>query len=109
MTKAKKSIEEIICINLQAIYNTLEEHKDCFSKYVDTEYGIIRKQDDYYDFFSGTSNLRLCCDGEQCKILERTKEYVKLICVDNIDNDELKDVDTTFKLSLEEFNTATFH
>lgn len=100
--------EETVCISLNQLYNSLEEKQDSFSSYVETKYGLIRKDDDYYDFFSGWSNLRLCCDGEQCKVLERTTDYVKLIDVENIDNEELEGIDTTFKLSVEEFNIAIF-
>lgn len=100
--------EETVCISLNQLYNSLEEKQDSFSSYVETKYGLIRKNDDYYDFFSGWSNLRLCCDGEQCKVLERTTDYVKLIDVENIDNEELEGIDTTFKLSITEFNTAVF-
>lgn len=107
--------EEIVCVDLQTLFKHYEKTKglsnDMYSDFVWLDSGsfIIRKNDDdYHDLYSSISgSLKLCCDGEQCKVLERTADYVKLIDVENIDNEELEDIDTTFKLSTAEFNIAT--
>lgn len=97
--------ENIVCLNLGGLYNALQ--KDAHASSVGIEYGLIRKDGYYYDFFSWWSNLRLCCDGEECKVLEQTDEYVKLIDVDNIDDEDLEGIDTAFKLTIDEFKIAT--
>lgn len=106
--------EEIVCVSLKALY------KDTFAGMAGEELAhtslmhVIRREpspdgNDYYDLYRNTdSSLRLCCDGEQCKVLERTKDYVKLIDVENIDDESLDGIDTTFRLTLQEFDIATF-
>lgn len=64
--------------------------------------------DYYYDLYRElNSGLMLCCDGEQCKVLEQTEEYVRLIDVENIDNEDLEGIDTTFRLSSDEYKITT--
>ena len=106
--------EELVCVDLNALYGWAVKSKarmcDVYSDYAECEHCIIRNKIDteYFDLYSDKySGLRLCCDGEQCKVLERTADYVKLIDVENIDNEELRGIDTTFKLSIAEFNIAT--
>lgn len=102
--------EEIVCICLKALFDYLYTGKE------ETVYLLglyIRREpssdgDFYYDLYKDGSDLRLCCDGEQCKVLERTADYVKLIDVENIDNEDLEGIDTTFMLSLKAFGIATF-
>lgn len=105
--------EEIVCICTQALFIYLDDN---FGDYVFTKYNhCIRKEENpvdencnYYDIYKNMdSGLRLCCDGEQCKVLEKTSDYVKLIDVENIDNPELSGIDTTFKLAIDEFKIAT--
>lgn len=107
--------EETVCLDLMALYDHTEKkkgsHPDSYSDNaveVDLGFNVIRKDGDYYDLFRNkNSSVMLCCDGEQCKVLKRTDEYVTLIDVENIDNDELEEIDTTFTLSVEEFKIAT--
>ena len=108
--------EEIVCLDLQTLFETLytsmskdNEVFTVFSHSIRREPNFIDKgYDYYYDLYkNGNSNLRLCCDGEQCKVLERKDGYVRLIDVENIDNEELDGIDTIFRLTEEEFNIAT--
>ena len=112
------SEEEIVCLSLKSLYDFCRAKAkttmcDAYSDYAECEHCIIRDNSavdggEYYALYSDRyGDLKLCCDGEQCKVLERTDEYVKLIDVENIDNDELDGIDTTFKLTLEEFDIAT--
>ena len=102
-----------VCVDLGAVYGHYwkEAHVDDFHDEVDLYFcdDIKRSfQDDttYYDIKRG--DLLLCCDGEECMILEETDSYVILVSVQNIGNyDELKGIDTSFKLSIGEFKTAT--
>lgn len=118
--KMSEEKEEIVCLDLNSLYHhTLKqvmfngETEDDFD-YVMTGAGhCIRKEGNpdgspYFDLCRDDySYLKLCCDGEECKVLERTDEYVTLIDVENIDNDELEGIDTTFRLSVKEFSIAT--
>lgn len=107
--------EEIVSVSLQALFQSLCKSL-CDDDATYTRYGhCIRREpctvdsSCYYDLYrSSDSAYRLCCDGEQCKVLERTADYVKLIDVENIDNEELEGIDTTFRLSIKEFGIATF-
>ena len=105
--------DEIVCVNLDELFKHRSKYQKN-GKVVQTVYDhVIRKEthgnDCYFDLYKEmNSGLRLCCDGEQCKILEQTDVYVKLIDVENIDNEDLEGIDTTFMLSTEEFGIATF-
>lgn len=98
--------DDIVCLSLYELCKTLpNDGKEYYTFYGHTIY----KDGDYYDLYkTSPGSYRLCCDGEQCKVLERTDRYVKLIDVENIDVDELEGIDTTFKLSIEEFEIAAF-
>ncbi|MBP5359543.1 MAG: hypothetical protein J6Y69_10250 [Treponema sp.] len=104
--------EEIECLDLGALFTYLGRYQSNGSV-VQTCYDhVIRREpygnDYYYDLYrTVNSNMRLCCDGEQVKVLERTDQYVKLIDVENIDDEDLEEIDTTFKLETNEFNIAT--
>lgn len=105
--------EEIVCLDLQTLFECLYTGM-CKDNEVYTRYShYIRREpspdgNNYYDLYKdGYSSLKLCCDGEQCKVLERTADYVKLIDVENIDNEELEGIDTSFKLSVTAFEIAT--
>ena len=101
--------KECCCLDLNNLYQFLHGESDAM-----TEFGYeVRREpapdgSDYYDLM-GSNGLRLCCDGEQCIIIDRTAEYVSLIDVENFENEELEDagIDTVFHLSEKEFNTAT--
>lgn len=116
--------EETVCLDLMALYKSkVGKYKqegfpgtfpgtyewDC----VDTDCHVIRREkspdgSDYYDLYRNCdSGLRLCCDGEQCVVTERTGEYINLVSVDNLDNEELCGIDTIFSLAPEEFEIAT--
>ena len=101
--------EKIVCLNLQKLYeHYINKEGDMFSDYVCGSNFIIRKQEDYFDLFKNSySGLRLCCDGEECKVLEETETEVKLISANNIDDEDLEGIDTTFVLSKEEYKIAT--
>lgn len=108
--KMGKSKEETECLNLGFLFEQLEHDRD---GYAETEFGFTLRREAaedgefYYDLLGGeTGGLRLCCDGEQCTVLEKTDEWVKLIDVENIGNEDLKGYDTSFKLSLKEFEAA---
>ena len=116
-----KENEEIECLDLNALYNALlarivkgDMTEDDYGYHVYTHFGhAIRREpapdgSDYFDLYKNAGScLKFCCDGEECKVLEKTDEYVKLIDIENIDNEELDEIDTTFRLSLEEFRIAT--
>ena len=108
--------EETVCLDLMALYESkVGKYKkegfpntqewDC----VDTDYHVIRREkspdgSDYYDLFENCdSGLRLCCDGEQCVVTERTGEYINPVSVDNLYNEELCGIETIFSLAPEEF------
>ena len=107
--------DEIVCLCLKTLFQTLftgmssdDEVYTRFSHCLRREPNTV-DGDYYYDLYkTKTSGYRLCCDGEQCKVLEQTESYVKLIDVENIDNEELDGIDTTFKLSIDEYNIAVF-
>ena len=109
--------EEIVCIDLAVLFNYLNNWGSEDYVYTDFNHFIRREKNvsnkgcdylDYYDLYkTDVSSLRLCCDGEQCKVLNKTDKYVELIDVENIDNEELEGIDTTFKLSIDEYNVAT--
>lgn len=102
--------DKIVCLDLQALFlhYSSEIDEDGFSDYVYGSHFIIRRQEEYYDLFRDSySGLRLCCDGEECKILEETETEVKLISANNIDDEDLEGIDTTFVLSREEYKIAT--
>ena len=111
--------EVYVCLNLQELYQWLYKGpSDYFAVCTKYSYEIRREENnadpedvcnDYFDLYKYDSNLRLCCDGEQCKILEQTEEYIRLIDVENIDNEELKGIDTSFKLSLLEYEHCGCH
>lgn len=101
---------DTVCISLLALFNELNRRYRFDSDTYATTYHSIRKEDDYYDLYKSDTGTgyRLCCDGEQCEILEITSHYVKLIDVENIGNEELEGIDTSFRLTLAEYNIATF-
>ena len=109
--------DETVCIDLESLYEYQRAKAegtscDVYSDYVDCAYGIIWNEGDYYDFYgSRTGDARLCCDGEQCKVVERLKwggqKCVNLVSVDNLDNEELEGTETVFTLTEEEFGVAT--
>ena len=107
--------EDIVCVSLKALWDFLwNEERDEYERQTYFCFTLRREDnpldDDYYYDLYGSSycGLRLCCDGEQCKIVNKTDSYIELIDIENIDNEELEGIDTTFKLSIAEFNAAVF-
>lgn len=102
--------EESECLDLGALFDSLESDNGNAG----TAFGYTLRRDAapdgqfYYDLLGGsTGGLRLCCDGEECAVLERGDGWVKLIDHENIGDPDLEGLDTTFKLSEAEFNIAT--
>lgn len=102
--------KEFECLDLGALFDSLESDNGN----AETAFGYTLRRDAapdgqfYYDLLGGsTGGLRLCCDGEECAVLERGDGWVKLVDEANIGDSDLDGLNTTFKLSEEEFNIAT--
>lgn len=102
--------KEFECLDLGALFDSLESENGN----AETAFGYTLRRDAapdgqfYYDLLEGrTGGLRLCCDGEQCAVLERGDGWVKLVDEANVGDSNLDGLDTTFKLSEAEFNIAT--
>lgn len=101
--------KEFECLDLGALFDSLESDNGN----AETAFGYTLRRDAapdgqfYYDLLGGsTGGLRLCCDGEECAVLERGDGWVKLVDEANIGDTDLEGLDTTFKLSEAEFNIA---
>ena len=107
--------ENIVCLDLMALYEHCKENKNVRAvsnpeaTLAECKYCIILNEagTEYYDLYRNENeSVRLCCDGEQCKVLEHTEEYVRLVDVEDLDNEELEGIDTSFRLSIKEFEIA---
>ena len=107
--------KEFVCLCLYALFESL--HGDGDGDSVTTEYGYeIRRESApdgnfYYDLLS-SSGLRLCCDGEECIVIDRTENYISLIDVLNFEDEEVEEleeagINPVFRMSEKEFATAT--
>ena len=87
-----------VTICLEVLFNKLTGH-DTEEDYVPTEYGYIQKETDedkeWFDL--KTDDGTPCMDGETCKVLEETDQYILLQEIDE---------QIPFKLSREEFEIA---
>lgn len=61
-------INETYSISIKELF------KDNFyQKYHSTFFGYIINEDDpYYDLIESNGNILLCCDGEDCKVINKT-------------------------------------
>ena len=115
MTQENK--EKLVCLSFKALYEYCYKNKKICTVFnsvtaAECDYGIIINEDglEYCDFYKNEdgSLILCCCDGEQCKVLERTDKYVRLVYVEDLDNQKLEDIDESFKLSINEFDIAAF-
>lgn len=86
-----------VTVSLETLFNKLAKQQE---EAVSLTYGeLVKTVEDNTSYFDlKTSKGTPCMDGETCKIIDRTKEYILLQEVDEC---------IPFKLSLEEFEIAT--
>lgn len=97
------------CLDLAALFNAKVNPK--YEKdYAECQYGSINRtrnsawEDNFYYDFGTTDMPRLCCDGEQCKVIKIENNVVTLVSDGNSYEDNVKDY--YFKLSAEEAEIA---
>lgn len=86
-----------VTVSLETLFNKLAKRQE---DTVSLTYGkLVKTVEDNTSYFDlKTSKGTPCMDGETCKIIDRTKEYILLQEVDEC---------IPFKLSLEEFEITT--
>ncbi len=101
--------EEVVCMDLMALFNHLNPCPNLDR--VTTEYGyeILREEapdeSSYYDLVAEGGGIYRCCDGEEAVVIERKDGKVKLVS-NAVDSEG--DADTYFfVLSEKEFDIAT--
>ena len=91
----KSAVGEEVTISLETLYEKIGR---------DAKYGIIQYSEngdsDWYDFYNEFDEMA-CCDGETCKIVDETEDYVELRSEDDPNG-------AIFKLSKEEFDECSW-
>lgn len=93
-------MNEWYCLSMKELFDAKVSGTD---EYAYCQFGTIERDDEYYDF--GTTGMpRLCCDGEQCKLIKVENDIYTFLSDGNSYEDNVEDY--YFKLTKEEAEIA---
>lgn len=101
-----KKEEKHVCLDLQALFSFLAGEDLAMTEYgYEIERSTSGGQSDYYDLRKPGENIYRCCCGEECMVISRDKNRVRLLS-DYVDA-VLDQKDFFFDLSEEEYKIAS--